>query len=84
MQWVPLIVVRIAAHVKHVGMMDVGFHLIARTAIDISHMLATIGDRDSPLHPPHQPGDEFRNGERGVDPRVAKQERIQHKGRDFK
>jgi len=43
-----------------------------------------IGDRNSPLSLPHQPGDEFRNGGPGVDPRVARQARIDHKSRDFK
>ena len=59
-------------------------HLIARTVVDLSHMLATIGDRNDVLKAPHQPGDEFRNGGPGVDPRVARQAAIQHKSRDFK
>jgi error-prone DNA polymerase len=59
-------------------------HLIARTAVDLSPMLATIGDRNSPLSLPHQPGDEFRNGGPGIDPRVARQARIEHRSRDFK
>ena len=59
-------------------------HVIARTAVDLSHMLAEVGDRDNPLHPPHQPGDEFRNGGPGVDPRVARQAKIEHRSRDFK
>ncbi|MFT4077489.1 MAG: error-prone DNA polymerase [Asticcacaulis sp.] len=59
-------------------------HLIARSAVDLSHMLASIGGRDDPLNPPHQPGDEFRNGGPGEDPRVVRQARIDHKSRDFK
>jgi error-prone DNA polymerase len=59
-------------------------HLIARTAVDLSHMLSGIGDRDNPLALPHQPGDEFRRGGPRVDPRVAKQDRIDHRSRDFK
>ncbi|MFT4077567.1 MAG: error-prone DNA polymerase [Asticcacaulis sp.] len=59
-------------------------HLIARSAVDLSHMLASVGGRDDPLKPPHQPGDEFRNGGPGEDPRVARQARIEHKSRDFK
>jgi error-prone DNA polymerase len=59
-------------------------HLIARTVVDLSHMLASIGERDVALHLPHQPGDEFRNGGPGVDPRVARQTGIQHKSRDYK
>ncbi|HTN39796.1 MAG TPA: hypothetical protein VLZ84_01505 [Asticcacaulis sp.] len=61
-------------------------HVIARTVIDLSHMLARIGDRDMPLQVSHQPGDEFRNGGPGVDPRVLRQSRaeIQHRSRDFK
>ena len=60
-------------------------HIIARTAVDLSHMLATIGDRDTPLQLPHQPGDEFRNGGPGVDPRVAREgsAQIRHQSRDF-
>jgi error-prone DNA polymerase len=59
-------------------------HLIARAVVDLSHMLSTIGEREAALHLPHQPGDEFRNGGPGVDPRVAKQAGIQHRSRDFK
>ena len=61
-------------------------HLIARSAADFSHLLATIGDRNVPLQAPHQPGDEFRNGGPGADPRVARQAQtqIQHRSRDFK
>ena len=59
-------------------------HVIARTAVDLSHLLATIGDRNNPLTVPHQPGDEFRRGGPGVDPRVARQARIDHRSRDFK
>ncbi|MFT4077571.1 MAG: OB-fold nucleic acid binding domain-containing protein [Asticcacaulis sp.] len=59
-------------------------HLIARSAVDLSHMLASVGGCDDPLKPPHQPGDEFRNGGPGVDPRVARQARIEHRSRDFK
>ncbi|HTM82173.1 error-prone DNA polymerase [Asticcacaulis sp.] len=61
-------------------------HLIARTAVDLSHMLATIGERNAALQLPHQPGDEFRNGGPGVDPRVARNNmaQIQHRSRDFK
>jgi len=59
-------------------------HIIARTAVDLSHMLAEIGGRDEPLALPHQPGDEFRRGGPGVDPRVARQTRIEHRSRDFK
>ncbi|WP_269078009.1 OB-fold nucleic acid binding domain-containing protein [Asticcacaulis benevestitus] len=61
-------------------------HLIARTVVDLSHMLASVGDRDTPLQVPHQPGDELRNGGGGVDPRVARQGRgqIQHRSRDFR
>lgn len=59
-------------------------HLIARTVVDLSHMLATIGERNDMLKAPHQLGDEFRNGGPGVDPRVAKQAGIQHRSRDFK
>jgi error-prone DNA polymerase len=59
-------------------------HLIARSVVDLSHMLSTIGDRNAPLNAPHQPGDELRNGGRGVDPRVARQAQITHTSRDFK
>ncbi|EGF93805.1 DNA polymerase III, alpha subunit [Asticcacaulis biprosthecium C19] len=61
-------------------------HLIARTVVDLSHMLASVGERDTPLQLPHQPGDELRNGGPGVDPRVVRQGRaqIQHRSRDFK
>ncbi|ESQ88065.1 DNA polymerase [Asticcacaulis sp. AC460] len=61
-------------------------HLIARTVVDLSHMLASVGDRDTPLQVPHQPGDEFRNGGPGVDPRVMREGKaqIQHRSRDFK
>ena len=61
-------------------------HLIARSAVDLSSMLAMIGDRDTPLQVPHQPGDEFRNGGPGVDPRVVRERRmeIQHRSRDFR
>jgi error-prone DNA polymerase len=59
-------------------------HVIARTAVDLSHLLAEVGDRDNPLHLPHQPGDEFRNGGPGVDPRVARLAKIEHRSRDFK
>jgi error-prone DNA polymerase len=59
-------------------------HLIARSVVDLSFMLASIGGRNAPLNVPHQPGDEFRNGGPGVDPRVAKVAQIQHKSRDFK
>jgi error-prone DNA polymerase len=59
-------------------------HLIARSVVDLSHMLATISDRNAPLKTPHQPGDELRNGGLGVDPRVVKQAQIKHKSRDFK
>ncbi len=59
-------------------------HLIARSVVDLSYMLATIGERDDALNPPHQPGDEFRRGGPGVDPRVARQARIEHRSRDFK
>ncbi len=61
-------------------------HLIARTAVDLSHMLATIGERNATLQVPHQPGDEFRNGGPGVDPRVARHNaaQIRHRSRDFK
>ena len=61
-------------------------HLIARTAVDLSHMLATIGERNATLQLPHQPGDECRNGEPGIDPRVARYAaaQIQHRSRDFK
>ena len=61
-------------------------HLIARTVVDLSHMLASVGDRDAPLQVPHQPGDELRNGGPGVDPRLARQGRaeIQHRSRDFR
>ncbi len=61
-------------------------HLIARTAVDLSHMLAKIGERDTPLRTPYQPGDEFRNGGPGVDPRVARHAaaQIQHRSRDFR
>ncbi|HTN41895.1 MAG TPA: OB-fold nucleic acid binding domain-containing protein, partial [Asticcacaulis sp.] len=58
-------------------------HLIARSVVDLSHMLADIGDRDTPMQVPHQPGDEFRRGGPGVDPRVARAQ-IQHRSRDFK
>jgi error-prone DNA polymerase len=59
-------------------------HFIARTVVDLSHMLVTIGDRNAPLQSPHQPGDELRNGDRGVDPRILKHAQIAHKSRDFK
>ena len=61
-------------------------HLIARTLVDLSHMLASVGDRDTPLQMPHQPGDELRNGGLGVDPRVMRQggAQIQHRSRDFR
>ena len=61
-------------------------HIIARTAVDLSHMLAMIGDRDTPLKMPHQPGDEFRNGGPGIDPRVVRHTagQIQHRSRDFR
>ncbi|MDI7776609.1 error-prone DNA polymerase [Asticcacaulis sp. EMRT-3] len=61
-------------------------HLIARTVVDLSPMLASVGDRDTPLQMPHQPGDEFRNGGSRVDPRVPGHAiaQIQHRSRDFK
>jgi error-prone DNA polymerase len=59
-------------------------HLIARTVVDLSYMLAGIGGRNAPLNAPHQPGDEFRNGGPGVDPRVARVAQIEHRSRDFK
>jgi error-prone DNA polymerase len=59
-------------------------HLIARSVVDLTHMLARIGGRNVALQAPHQPGDEFRNGGPGEDPRVAKQAQIQHRSRDFK
>ncbi len=36
-------------------------HLSAPSRVGLSNMLADIGDHDTPLKPPHQPGDEFRN-----------------------
>ncbi len=59
-------------------------HLIARSVVDLSFMLASIGGRNVALQAPHQPGDEFRNGGPGVDPRVAKVAQIEHRSRDFK
>jgi error-prone DNA polymerase len=61
-------------------------HLIARSVVDLSYMLAEIGDRDTPLQVPHQPGDEFRRGGAGVDPGVDKvaYRQIQHRSRDFR
>ena len=59
-------------------------HLIARSVVDLSFMLASIGGRNVALQAPHQPGGEFRNGGPGVDPRVARAAQIQHKSRDFK
>jgi error-prone DNA polymerase len=61
-------------------------HLIARTAVDVSYMLVSVGDRNMPMQIPHQPGDEFRNGGPGLDPRVARHAaaQIQHRSRDFK
>lgn len=61
-------------------------HLIARSVIDLSHMLADLGGRNVVLQAPRQPGDEFRNGGPGIDPRVAKvvQSQITHRSRDFR
>lgn len=61
-------------------------HLIARSVVDLSYMLAEIGDRDSLLQAPHQPGDEFRRGGPDVDTRVARVALVQimHRSRDFK
>lgn len=61
-------------------------HLIARSIVDLSHMLAEIGNRDTALKPLHQPGDEFRNGGPHFDSRVRAEVRaqIQNKSRDFK
>ncbi|MDC7682171.1 error-prone DNA polymerase [Asticcacaulis sp. BYS171W] len=61
-------------------------HLIARSVADLSPMLAEIGDRDAPLAVPHMPGDEFRNGGSGVDPRVVRAEggRALQRSRDFR
>ena len=61
-------------------------HLIARSIVDLSHMLAEIGDRDTALKPPHQPGDEFRKGGPHFDHRVPAEARAQllHRSRDFK
>ncbi len=61
-------------------------HLIARTAVDLSHMLATIGDRNDKLKAPHQPGDELRNGGSGEVPRTVRAEQtpLSHRSRDFR
>ena len=61
-------------------------HLIARSIVDLSHMLAEISDRDTALKPPHQPGDEFRNGGTHFDHRIPEDERalLVHRSRDFK
>ncbi|WP_140987139.1 error-prone DNA polymerase [Asticcacaulis tiandongensis] len=48
-------------------------HLIARSLYDLSPMLARVGQRDTPLHPPKQPGDEFYSGSA-----------VLQKSRDFK
>lgn len=47
-------------------------HLIARSVFDLSPLLASIGERDTPLSVPRMPGDEFRNGGPGQDARVAR------------
>jgi error-prone DNA polymerase len=61
-------------------------HLIARSVVDLSHMLADLGGRNVVLQTPRQPGDEFRSGGPGIDPRVAKvvQSQITHRSRDFR
>jgi error-prone DNA polymerase len=60
-------------------------HLVARSLVDLSHMLAMVGQRGDALQPPHQPGDEFRNGGSREDPRVARKDGVlQHASRDFR
>jgi error-prone DNA polymerase len=60
-------------------------HLVARSLVDLSHMLAEVGQRGDALQPPHQPGDEFRNGGNREDPRVARKDGVlQHASRDFR
>lgn len=52
-------------------------HLIARSIVDLSYLLAEIGGRDTALKPPHQPGDEFRSGGPYFDHRVPAEARSQ-------
>ncbi len=62
-------------------------HLVARSLANLSPLLATVGQRDAPFRMPHQPGDEFRNGGPGLDPRVKAaetEEGIAVKSRDFR
>jgi len=61
-------------------------HLIARSIFDVSPLLASIGERDTPLSVPHMPGDEFRNGGPGQDARVARAQgsSFTQKSRDFR
>jgi len=62
-------------------------HLIARSVVDLSHLLSQIGERDETPRMPHQPGDEFRNGGPGRDHRVPPQgdaQVVKHSSRDFR
>ena len=59
-------------------------HLIARSVVDLSHMLASIGDRNVALQAPHQPCDELRNDGPGEDLRVTKVAQIQRRSWDIK
>lgn len=62
-------------------------HLIARSLVDMSPMLSTVGRRDIALKAPRQPGDEFRNGGPNFDhraPAFVKDGSLKHASRDFR
>jgi error-prone DNA polymerase len=44
-------------------------HLVADRLTDLSHELASVGDRESEFPLPHGRGDEFHHGSPGLDPR---------------
>ena len=62
-------------------------HLIARTLVDLSPMLASVGRREVALKAPRQPGDEFRNGGPNWDhrtPDFIQEGSLRHTSRDFR
>ena len=62
-------------------------HLITRSLVDLSPMLASVGRRDVLLKAPHQPGDEFRNGGPNWDhraPGFVQDGSLRHSSRDFR